>query len=351
MSDTFDNDPTTEQRGLSRRQLLAMGATAGAGLGLLPSLDLLSETASAAPLRAGAKVIFVVHDNNPFFVPMRLGFERFGRMEGWRTQWVGPPKQDIATTVNLQASAISAGAAGVIFTRIDSSSFDANIRRAQSKGIKVILTNVASAGYKKLGVGFVGQDFIPAGTISGLQAAKHAHKLTGRKSGLIITANFAPGNSALDERIIGIKRGIAAYNRANGTSYNTEVLVTSSDQSEAVGRIDAAYTRHGKAIVGWAHAAFDAQFTAVWAASKGLTHTFAIGGFDLIPPVLRLIRSGQINWTIGQNPWDQGFIASALLATQFDPGYPAFTYDTGAEVVDASNITKVIKRESRFEKI
>jgi len=30
-------------------------------------------------------------------------------------------------------------------------------------------------------------------------------------------------------------------------------------------------------------------------------------------------------------------------------GYPPFSYDTGAEVVDASNIDEVIKREAQFE--
>jgi hypothetical protein len=32
------------------------------------------------------------------------------------------------------------------------------------------------------------------------------------------------------------------------------------------------------------------------------------------------------------------------------PGYPAFTYDTGAEVIDNSNIDFVIKREKPFLK-
>jgi hypothetical protein len=30
-------------------------------------------------------------------------------------------------------------------------------------------------------------------------------------------------------------------------------------------------------------------------------------------------------------------------------GYPPFSYDTGAEVVDASNIEMVVEREKQFE--
>lgn len=337
-----------ERRELSRREVLKVGAVVGGGLGVLP---LLAGPAAAAPRRSGAgqpKVIFVVHDNNPFFVPVRRGFERFGKMAGWKTQWVGPPKQDTQDTVNLQRNALTAKPAAVIFTRIDTHSFDANIKRAQKSGIKIILSNVASEGYQKLGVGFVGQDFIPAGRVHGQQAAKWAQKITKKKSGLIVLGNFAPGNSALEQRIQGTKEGIAAYNKANGTKYTTDVLVTSSDQAEAIGRIDAKYRKDKGKIVGWAMSEFTNQFVATWARSKGLRNKFANGGFDLIKPVLDAIKAGDSQWAIGQNPYAQGFIASSLLSMELSPGYPAFTYDTGAEVVDGSNIDFVIKREKPF---
>jgi ABC-type sugar transport system substrate-binding protein len=344
----LDDLSEDERREFSRSELLKLGAAVGGGLGMLPLLAGPASAASRGAAAAAPKVIFVVHDNNPFFVPVRKGFERFGKMAGWRTQWVGPPKQDTQDTVNLQANALTAKPAGVIFTRIDTSSFDANIRRAKQLGVKVILSNVASSGYEKLGVGFVGQDFVPAGRVHGQQAAKWAQKLTGKKSGLIVLGNFAPGNSALEQRIQGTKQGIAAYNKANGTTYTTDVLVTSSDQAEAIGRIDAKYRKDKDKIVGWAMSEFTNQFVANWARSKGLKNKFSNGGFDLIKPVLDAIKSGHSQWAIGQNPYAQGFIASALLSMQLFPGYPGFTYDTGAEVIDDTNIDFVIKREKPF---
>jgi ABC-type sugar transport system substrate-binding protein len=337
-----------ERREFSRSELLKLGAAVGGGLGMLPLLAGPAAAASGGTAAAQPKVIFVVHDNNPFFVPVRKGFERFGKMVGWRTQWVGPPKQDTQDTVNLQANALTAKPAGVIFTRIDTSSFDANIRRAKQLGIRVILSNVASSGYQRLGVGFVGQDFVPAGRVHGQQAAKWAQKLTGKKSGLIVLGNFAPGNSALEQRIQGTRQGIGAYNKAHGTNYTTSVLVTSSDQAEAIGRIDAKYRKDKDKIVGWAMSEFTNQFVANWARSKGLKNKFSNGGFDLIKPVLDAIKSGHSQWAIGQNPYAQGFIASALLSMQLFPGYPGFTYDTGAEVIDSTNIDFVIKREKPF---
>lgn len=337
----------------TRRGML-LGAGALAGGGLLVGCSSEKQENPAAPVaggegpQKGKKVIFVVHDKNPFFAPVQQGFEMFAASMGWDAQFTGPPAQDVPKTVQLQQSALNANPAGVIFTRIDPTAFDANIRRAKDDGVRIVLSNVASPGYEKLGVAFVGQDFVPAGEVCGREVARYAQERTGKTSGLIVAGNFAPGNYALEERIQGIERGVAAANRENGTSYTTEVLVTSTDEPKAIAGIDAKYTREGDGIVGWAMAAFDHQFVGTWAKQKNLTGEFGVGGFDLVQPVLDGIKEGTIDFSIGQNPYAQGWIAGALLAMEIDPGFPARDYDTGAEVVDASNIDAVIEREARF---
>ncbi|GLW98971.1 substrate-binding domain-containing protein [Microtetraspora sp. NBRC 16547] len=341
---------------LSRRGLLISGSLATAGILATacssekePSVAAASSGGSAADgPQKGKKVIFVVHDKNPFFAPVQRGFEDFGAIMGWQTQFIGPPAQDTQKTVELQASALSAKPDGVIFTRIDETSFDANIQKATSSGVKVILSNVASDGYEKLGVGFVGQNFVNAGDACGREIAKYAKERTGKSDGVIVCGNFAPGSTALEQRIQGIKQGIEAYNKENGTSFTTEVLVTSTDESKAVAAIDAKYTSKKDEIVGWAMAAFDHQYVSTWAKGKNLVGKFAVGGFDLIQPVLDGIKDKSIDFSLGQNPYAQGWIAAALLAEEFDPGYPARTYDTGAEVVDAANVDAVATREARF---
>ncbi|MDL4773004.1 MULTISPECIES: substrate-binding domain-containing protein [Thermomonosporaceae] len=339
---------------LSRRGLLIGGGSI-AGAGLLAGCASEKESGGGGSHyrkgdgpQKGKKVIFVVHDKNPFFAPVQRGFEDFGALMGWKTQFIGPPAQDVQKTVELQASALNAKPDGVIFTRIDNSSFDGNIRNALAGGTKVILSNTAGDDYQKFGIGFVGQDFVSAGQVCGRQIAEYAKKRTGRSSGVIVCGNFAPGSSALEQRVQGIKQGIEASNKENGTSYTTEVLVTSTDESKAVSSIDAKYTSRKGGIVGWAMAAFDHQFVATWAKGKNLTGKFGVGGFDLVQPVLDAVKDGAIDFSLGQNPYAQGWIAAALLAEEFDPGYPARYYDTGAEVVNASNIAAVAKREARF---
>lgn len=344
---------------LTRRELLKRASLAGAGVAgasLLaacapegPQAGATTTEAGAAAqgLQTGRKVIFVTHDLNPFFIPVIAGFEEFGALRGWETQFNGPPSHDVAATVDLQADAIAANPDAVGFTRVDTTSFDDNIRRAKEQGIAVVLFNTASEGHKDLGVAYVGQEFISAGRVNGLQAAKHAQEVTGRDEGLIVMGTISPGHSALEQRMQGTTMGVEEYNEANGTSFVTESMATSTDQAEAVSRIEAKHTAEGDRIVAWAHADFVHWFTGIWIQDRGLEGTMANGGFDLVPGVIEAIQNGTAQWSIGQNPYGQGWVTSALIDMELEAGFPAFDYDTGAEVVDASNI-EAAAREARY---
>jgi ABC-type sugar transport system substrate-binding protein len=333
--------------GLDRRDFLKMTGVSAAVLGgasVLGTDFAQAATRHAAQLR-GKKVIMVIHDKNAFFSPVEKGFREFGAFMGWKVNYVGPAGQDIQKTVELQAAAIDAKPDGLIFTRIDDRAFDANIKRATSLGIPIILTNVASKGYKALGVGFVGQDFIPAGQICGTQIAAYAGKKSGKKSGKIFIGNGAPGNSALEDRATGIKQGVEAYNAKNGTSFTTEVLVGSFDEAKAIGIFEAALAANPD-TVGYAATEFTHQYMGGIIKRKGLK--IGNGGFDLVQPVLQGIKAGNIDFTLDQNPWAQGWVASALIGMSISPGFQAFTYDTGAAIVNSSNIVKILKREAVF---
>ncbi len=333
---------------LSRREVFARGGALGIGMGAATMP--FTQGSFAAPRRQEGNnlVIFVTHDDNDFFVPVRAGFEQFGEMAGWETQWIGPPSHDEVATLQYQLDAIAARPAAVGFTRVNTEQFDDAIRAAQEEGIFVILYNTASDGYQDLGVAYVGQEFIPAGIVSGLNAAKHAKEITGRDDGIIILGTIAPGHSALDARMEGARQGIAQYNEENGTSYTTEDLTTSTDPADAIARLDARWAQGGDDIVGFAHADYVHGLAATWIEQAGLQGRFANGGFDLVPQVLTALESNLAQWSIAQNPYAQGWVTSALIHMAVDNGYPPFSYDTGAEVVDASNIGAVVEREAQF---
>lgn len=348
----MSDSQNTHSAGINRRHVLGGGGllAASAVLVACSSEKAPSKTAPAAggDLQKGKKVIFVVHEKNAFFAPVQKGFEAFGKSVGWETQFMGPPAFDQSTVVNLMQNAVNAKPAGLILTRIDNTSYDGIIKSAQNAGIQVILSNVASDKYAELGVGFVGQVFVPAGVTAGQQIAKFAVERAKRRDGAIIITKIQAGNSALEQRGQGIKQGVQDYNQKNGTSFTTEELLVGVEESKAVGTIDARYARNPKSIAGWAGTDFSCQFVSTWSKSKNLRDQFANGGFDLPIPVMNGIKDGSIDYTVGQNPYAQGWVAAALLAEQIDPGYPSFTYDTGAEVVTSANIDLVMKREARL---
>src|SRR5919107_112011 len=158
---------------LSRRDVFTRGGALG--IGATAGLPFAAGSLAAPPRQEGSKkVIFVTHDDNPFFVPVRAGLEQFGALAGWETQWVGPPKHDEVATLQYQLDAI---------------------------------------------------------------AAKPAKEITGRDDGIIILGTIAPGHSALDARMEGARQGIAQYNEENGTSYTTEDMTTSTDPAEAISKL------------------------------------------------------------------------------------------------------------------
>jgi len=163
-----------------------------------------------------------------------------------------------------------------------------------------------------------------------------------------VLGTIAPGQSALDARMEGARQGIAQYNQEKGTTYTTEDLTTSTDPAEAIAKLDAKYAESGDKIVAFAHADFVHWHTATWIEQAGLQGKFANGGFDLVPGVLDAIKAGTAQWTLGQNPYAQGWVTSSLIHMAVEHGYPPFSYDTGAEIVDASNIDAVIPREAVF---
>lgn len=340
---------------VSRRDVIKRGGLIGAGAAALslPNAAMAGPSSATKSFRfrsqeAAKKVIFVTHDNNPFFVPVRFGLEEFGKMAGWETQWVGPATNDEAATVQAQLDAIAAKPAAVGFTRINTTMFDDPIKQAQEAGIFVILYNTASEGYKDLGLAYVGQEFIPAGIQSGLQAAKYAQELTSKTEGVIVLGTIAPGHSALDQRMEGARQGIAQYNTENGTTFTTEDLETSTDQAEAIANIQAKATELGDRLVGFAHADYVHWFAGLFLEQNGMAGKVANGGFDLVPGVMDAIKTGSAQWSIGQNPYAQGWITSTLIYMKIAHNYTPFSYDTGAEIIDSSNIDAIIEREAVF---
>jgi ribose transport system substrate-binding protein len=349
-SDSLPGQPLSRRQALLRTAQL--GGTAAAGLSLAASgLPLVAQAAPAVQ-QARGKIIFVTHDLNEFFVPIILGSKEFATYVGWDHQFVGPSPGDVQKTVDAQLNALQQQPTAVGFTIIDPNAFTSPVSQAIQAGVSVVIYNTADpqgmANVKEAtGVmpGYVGQEFLGAGRTQGLLAAKLAQQYTGRKDGKIIMQNIQPGHFALETRAKGTGMGIDEYNQQNGTGFTYEQLASSTNEVDAAARIAAKWAADGDQIVGWASTDFTHGFVGNWAKQNGLVGKFSVGGFDLTPTVMTNIGDGSVDWTIGQNPYAQGWVTSALAYMQAQYKYPAFNYDTGAELITKDNLPAILKRE------
>ena len=333
---------------MNRRDLLKFMAAGAGAAALAPAL-------TGAPLAAFAqgkkrKIIFVTHDLNIFFVPVIIGMRNFGDMAGWETQMQGVTPHDTAKTVELQYNAIAAKPDAVGFTAINLEAFLDPIKAALDAGIFVVLFNTRAPGVKEAtGCAYVGQDFIPAGNVAGYELCKYITKHTGRKDGKIVQPIIAPGHFALEARNLGGQQGVETYNQENGTTFTTEPLACTTVETEALAKFEAKWSAESDQIVGWLAADFTHGFVGHMAEAKGLVGKFAVGGYDLVQYVMEGIKNGSVDFSLGQNPYAQGFMTSALMYQGLEVGYPASDINTGAELIDATNIDKIMVRESVWE--
>ena len=139
------------------------------------------------------------------------------------------------------------------------------------------------------------------------------------------------------------------YNQEKGTKFTTEVLTAASNDTDYVSKVEAKWTADQANIVGFAGVDGLTRGLALFIESRNLKGKVAGGGFDYLDATLEGIKKGVLQWTIGQDPYSQGFLPVMLAWIYLERGYPARDYDTGAEVADASNIDFIIKREGLWK--
>jgi simple sugar transport system substrate-binding protein len=85
--------------------------------------------------------------------------------------------------------------------------------------------------------------------------------------------------------------------------------------------------------------------------AAGLNGKIPAGGFDLTPTTLSSIKSGLIDFTIDQSPYQQGFLPVLYLYMYKLSGglvHPSDT-DTGLTFVDKTSVGPYLSSSSRFE--
>ncbi len=339
---------------MNRRRMLASTALSAAGLTGLASLVACGSTpanssssgASNGPFPSHPKwnFVFVNHvTTNAFFTPTRYGIEDACALLGCSYQWTGSESSVVSQMVDAMNSAISSKADGIAVALVDANAFNAPTEQALAAGIPVVAYNAdVPAGTPNKRLAYIGQDLFQ----SGVQVGNRIVSLV--PSGDIVGFIATPGSLNIQPRIDGIKSAI----QSSGKPINFVEIATGATINVELPAVEAYYQGHKNlkgmvAVDGGSTASVGQIMEKYGLAAKGV-HA---GGYDLEPVTLQEVGKGNLDFTIDQQPYLQGFLPVVQMFLYKLSGglaQPSPT-DTGLLFVTKDNVANYTKVQTRFE--
>ncbi len=329
----------------SRRAALAGG---GAGLAslLLAACSSSNDKASASSPSGTfgsskkLKFVFVNHvTTNPFFVPTRYGAQDACDLLGCEYQWTGSENSNVNEMVNAMSTAITGGADGIAVALVDNKAFNSPTDSAIKAGIPVVGYNADAETNSRLA--YIGQDLFA----SGQEMGKRIVDLVGDGEVAIFIAT--PGSTNLQPRIDGAlsvlkgAKSIKVSTVATGAALPAELstidsYVTGHSSVKGLFAVDAGSTQ-GVAQVIQKHSL----------RGKGMKG----GGYDITPTTQKLLASDQIDFTIDQQPYLQGFlpVLELYLYAVAKTLTGMADVNTGLKFLDKDTVKPYNSTKSRYE--
>jgi simple sugar transport system substrate-binding protein len=337
---------------IDRRAFLRRTALTGVAAGSVSTI--LSACGSSASSGSGSgssgsvfgshpsyKFVFVNHvTTNPFFTPTQYGAADACKLLGCSYQWTGSENSNVSQMVNALNTAVTSGASGIAVALIDLHAFNAPVEAAIKAGIPVIAYNADAAGNAR--ISYVGQDLFKAGEEMGKRIVA---AVGSGEVGLFIAT---PGSANLQPRIEGAEKAI----KDSGKSITAHSVATGAAVAQEQSAIEAWYLSHKSAkgmyaVDGGSTESLAKVMQKLGLAGKGIK----AGGFDLTEQTQKLLQEGNIEFTIDQQPYLQGFLPVLQLFQYKVSGTltgPA-EVDTGLKFLSKETVKPYVSSKSRYE--
>jgi len=347
-------EEAVETLGLSavtRRRLVSGAGLASASLAASALLSGCTDDTPAAaignfPKTPKWKFVFVCHvTTNPFFTPTQYGAQDAAKLLGCDFQWTGSQNSVVAEMVDATNTAITGKADGLALAVVDKNAFRGPVDQALNAGIPVVSYNADGArndvGTSRLA--YIGQGLYESGYALGQRAAAKID------SGPVVGFIATPGQLNIQPRIDGAQAAIAD----SGKPITFTAVATNADITQGLSIIDAYVQGHtnvtGLLGVDAGSTQSIGQVVAKYKMrDKGLK---VAGGFDLLPETLNSVKAGDLDYTIDQQPYLQGFLpVLALYLYKVSGGlmFPCQT-NTGLLFVTKDNVGPYQSTQSRYE--
>lgn len=290
---------------------------------------------------------FVNHvTTNLFFVPTQNGMADAAKLLGLPTpKWGGSTTSTASEMVSYLNTATAAKANGIATTVINATSFTTPVMSAMNAGIPVISYNadgVVSKGVADIGTNrlcYVGQALYNSGVAMGNRI-----KSLVTTPGEVVIFIATPGTGNIQPRYDG------AASVLTPAGYTVKEIATGALTS-GEGAAEKAFLTGAKSTLKGAFAVDAGSTEQLGPALASVGLKIPAGGFDLTPGTLTAINAGQLNFTIDQNPYLQGFLPTLYLYLFNLTGglvAPPNT-DTGLTFVTKSTVGPYLNTKTSYE--
>jgi simple sugar transport system substrate-binding protein len=349
------DETSQKQRDFSRRRFLRNAGVAAAAIPSIGALaQILSEEGAGAATykRYSDNAIFASHPKyhfvivnhvttNSFFTPTIFGLQDACALTGCTYQWTGSNDSIVSQMVSAMNTAIAQKANGIGVALIDNTAFDTPVDTALSHGIPVIAYNAdVETGFTNNRMAYVGQNNLTAGAAVATEVLQHVSK-----GDLVAGVIATPGTTNLQPRITGAQPVFAKA----GVTFD-QVGTSATEGSPEYDKISSWYAGHKDVKFMMSVDGGDSDALATFITTNKLKGTVGASAWDLGTPVVDAISSGDLTFSINQQPYLQGFDTLMQLYLYNVSGglmTPTNT-DTGLGLVTSANIAPYLVA-NRFE--
>ena len=267
---------------------------------------LLSALLATSGLAAAAgKIALISHapDSDSWWNTIKNSVKQAGEDYGVQVDYRNPPNGDLADMARLIEQAAAQNYDGVIVTIADFNVLQSSIKKLADKKIPFITINSGTTEQsEKLGaIMHVGQPEYEAGKGAGLRA-----KADGVKSFLCV--NHYATNPASFERCRGFAEAI-------GVDFKKSTIDSGDDPTGIEAKVSAYLRQHPDTGGVLTLGPTSAHPTLKALEKSGLKGKMWMATFDLSDEISKAIKDGSIKFAIDQQPYLQGYIPVAVLAT------------------------------------
>jgi simple sugar transport system substrate-binding protein len=346
------DDQQSKWHQVTRRSALTGGAAGIAAL-MLEACGSSSSSSSASAASGGGsaaagifgsstalKFTMVNHvTTNVFFTPTQSGAADACKLLGCSYQWTGSATSNVSEMVSSINTAVTAGVDGIATSLIDPTAFNKPVAAALAAKIPVVSYNADEPSTGRLA--YIGQDLL----LSGQQMGQQIVDLV--PSGDIGLFIATPGAANIQPRIVGALQTLKAHPSitphvvATGAAVPAELTVINSyavghPTTKGLFAVDAGSTQGCAQTI-----------EKLGLAKKGVKG----GGYDLTPITEALLAAGDIQFTIDQQPYLQGFLPILeLYLYKVSQGLTGIAdVDTGLKFLDKTTVIPYSSTKSEYE--